>query len=475
MTHYLPVAVDLDGALTPTDTLDEGIVHAILRRPLTALSAVLHLYRGRAAFKHRIAQAWEYDFDTLPLRADLVAWLRRQHRNGRSVHLVTGADQSIADEVSRRLEFIDTARGSGGSVNLTGSNKQAYLRTTFPGGYVYVGNDSDDLEVWQDADGIVLAGAPKRVEREARALSKPIVASFPNAPSGIPLWCAVFRLHQCVKNLLVFAPLFLSGEYRDPAAITTVVAAFAALTLVASGSYILNDLADLSSDRTHRSKRLRPFASGRLGIRAGLAAASVAIGAGLALAASVAGELALVIGAYLCITAAYSGGLKKLPLFDTLLLAVLFTIRTAMGSIAIDVDISYWLTTFSMFFFLSLSLAKRHVEILAQGDAPFRGYRAADAPLTLGVGLSSGMASIVVLCLYLVEDAFPFDLYTAPQILWIVPFTLTVWLLRVWLHAQRGELDDDPVSFAVRDRISLLLGALVLVAFAASTVPLFAP
>lgn len=406
---------------------------------------------------------------------ELVAWLRRQRRNGRDVHLVTGADQSIADEAVRRLEFIDTARGSRGTVNLVGRNKQEYLRAAFPGGYVYAGNDADDLKVWKDADGIVLTGASRRVEREARALGKPIEASFPNAPAGIPLWCVAFRLHQCVKNLLVFAPLFLSGEYRDPAAIAVAVAAFVALTLVASGSYIFNDLADLSADRAHRSKRLRPFASGQLGIRAGLAAACAAIGAGLALAAWVAGQLALVFGAYLCITAAYSGALKRLPLVDTLILAVLFTIRIAMGSIAIGVDISYWLTTFSMFFFLSLSLAKRHVEILEQDGAPFRGYRAADAPLTLGAGLSGGMAAVVVLCLYLVEEAFRSGLYATPEILWIAPFTIAVWLLRIWLRAQRGELDDDPVSFAVRDRVSLCLGAAILVAFAAATVPLFAP
>ena len=475
MTQSLPLVVDLDGALTLADTLDEGVVGAVCRRPLSALTAVFVLAQGRAAFKRRIAQAAEYDFDTLPLRAELVAWLREQSRNGRGVHLVTGADQGIADEIARRLEFIDTARGSRGTVNLVGRNKQEYLRAAFPGGYVYAGNDSDDLDVWRDADGIVLAGAPRRVEREARALGKPVEASFPNAPAGIRLWCVAFRLHQCVKNLLVFAPLLLSGEYRDPAAIAAAFAAFAALTLVASGSYIFNDLADLAADRAHPGKRLRPFASGRLGIRAGLAAALAAIGAGLALAASVAGALAAVFGVYLCVTAAYSGGLKRLPLVDTSILAVLFTIRIAMGGIAVGVDISNWLMVFSMFFFLSLSLAKRHVEILAQGDAPFRGYRAADAPLTLGVGLSGGMAAIVVLCLYLVEEAFPSDLYAAPGILWAVPFTVAAWLLRVWLRAQRGELDDDPVSFAVRDRVSLCLGAAMLVAFAAATVPPFAP
>ncbi len=132
MTQPLPLVVDLDGALTLADTLDEGVVGAVCRRPLSALTAVFVPAQGRAAFKRRIAQAAACDFDTLPLRAEFVAWLREQSRNGRGVHLVTGADQGIADEIARRLEFIDTARGSRGTVNLVGRNKQEYLRGKRP-------------------------------------------------------------------------------------------------------------------------------------------------------------------------------------------------------------------------------------------------------------------------------------------------------------------------------------------------------
>ena len=133
------------------------------------------------------------------------------------------------------------------------------------------------------------------------------------------------------------------------------------------------------------------------------------------------------------------------------------------------------LLTFSMFFFLSLSFAKRHVEVAAKtaGDIKGRGYRAEDAPLTLVFGIGSGTAAILILVLYLVEDAFPSGLYATPEALWSAPMLIMLWIMRIWLLAHRGELDDDPVYFAVKDRISLWMGVALAAGFMLSILPIF--
>lgn len=472
MTRSLPLIVDLDGTLLRTDTLVESLACAIFTRPTSAAITCVRLYEGRPAFKRRLASGIELDTDSLPAREDLLEFLHEQKAAGRQIHLVTASDQAVADRVLAHFDVFDSATGTSDEVNLKGRNKQAYLRKRFPDGYVYAGDSAADLAVWRDADGIILAGASNGVARKAGRLGKSVERTFDNEPLTGKVWRKALRVHQWAKNFLVFAPLLLSGQYTDPAAILASLVAFMALGLVASGTYLLNDLSDLAADRRHRSKRFRPLASGALPVATGLLAAPVLILFGLAAAALMNLNLLTTLALYLAVTLSYSFGLKSKPIVDVLILAALFTLRLLIGTAALGVDISFWLMSFSMLFFLSLSLAKRHVEIAAAPAGEKlkgRGYVAEDAPFTLAVGLASGMAAIVILCLYVMEDATPVALYSEPQFLWSAPVLIGAWVLRIWLLAHRGELDDDPVAFAVRDRISLGLGAVLVAAFAAAS------
>ncbi len=268
--------------------------------------------------------------------------------------------------------------------------------------------------------------------------------------------------------------MILGAAYTDPAVILTVLAGMFALGLVASGTYILNDLSDLDADRAHPTKRNRPFASGTLSLSDGLVVGPVAILTGLiagfALSPVFAGSLLV----YLVMTLAYSWRLKRVALLDTMIIGGLFTLRIAMGGVLAGVTPSQWLLTFSMFFFFSLAPAKRHVELernrqQKKQTIAGRGYHASDAILTLGLGLASAAASIQVLVFYLVFEAMPAGIYTATGFLWAAPVMIPLWLLRVWLLAHRGALDDDPVTFAVKDRTSLALGGLLALAMAAAT------
>ena len=469
MTQSLPLVLDMDGTLLLSDTLVESLAERLFANPLQLLTALPTLAGGRAPFKARISAIARPDFAVLPARQDLAEYAQAAHEAGRSVYLVTAADQAVADQVAARFGFFDGAIGSDGCRNLKGAAKQAYLRQRFPDGYVYAGDSGADLKVWRDADGIVLAGASAATRRKAEALGTPIEARFDNTGGGLKPWIKALRLHQWAKNLLVFVPLILSGFYMQTGAVASALFAFFGMGLAASGTYLLNDLADLSSDRRHRSKHTRPFASGQASLALGLLAAPVLIAAGLALTA-LGGSLSagLALAAYLVVTLSYSFGLKRKAVLDVALLAALFTLRLLIGATAISAELSVWLFSFSMFFFFSLSLAKRHVEIAAAAPGEAirgRGYQADDAPLSLALGTSSAMAAIVILCLYLIEDAFPNGLYANPDWLMAAPVGIGLWTIRIWLLAHRGDLDDDPVSFAVRDRLSLGMGGLLAVAF----------
>ena len=278
------------------------------------------------------------------------------------------------------------------------------------------------------------------------------------------------RPHQWSKNVLIFVPLLVGHVYSDPKNILVDVKAFVLVCLLASATYLLNDIADLEADRLHHVKRLRPFAGGDLPVAFGLVAAPLLIAASLTAAYFLSPAFAASLTLYLVLTLAYSFGMKRLPLIDVFIISMLFVLRIVMGTAVIGLAYSPWLLTFSWAFFLSLALAKRHVEVVRAdradvGDVIGRGYRGADWPLTLSFGVGSGLISIVIMLLYLANDATPSGFYATPSWLYAVPACMMVWMMRLWLLSNRMELDDDPVIFALKDPASLVLGLGVAAAF----------
>ena len=257
----IPLVVDLDGTLTLTDTLYESFVKFLFRNPAAAVAGVLQLARGPAAVKRYIAERGRPDPATLPYRADLIEMIKAEKVRGRAVHLVTAADQSIADDVARHLGLFETAAGSDGLLNLKGPNKLAYLRKTFPGGFLYAGDGSADLPVFTGARGVVLCDVAASTAGRIAEAGIPVAATLRRPRNSAQAWLRAFRVHQWAKNLLLFVPLFVGHAFGDPKAIASSALGFALLCLLSSATYILNDLADLDADRAHASKRLRPFAS----------------------------------------------------------------------------------------------------------------------------------------------------------------------------------------------------------------------
>lgn len=278
------------------------------------------------------------------------------------------------------------------------------------------------------------------------------------------------RVRQWVKNLLVFLPTLLAYRFLDSEPMLHSAIAFFSFSFGASAVYVLNDLLDLEADRQHPEKRHRPFASGRLPLRAGYVLIPLLAGASLALAAQLPRAFTFTLITYFVVTSLYSYFLKQIALVDILVLASLYTLRIIAGSAATGIEVSEWLLAFSTFLFLSLATVKRYVELLRlrqrindpelEGETRVkrRGYFAGDLELIVQMGLTSGYMAVLVLALYISSDTVT-ELYARPAVLWFVCPLILYWISRVWLLAHRGILLEDPLSFAVNDRITWLIAA----------------
>ncbi|MBK1657397.1 UbiA family prenyltransferase [Paracraurococcus ruber] len=469
----LPLAVDLDGTLLTTDTLHEGLVAALLRDPASVPALLATLPKGRAAFKRRVSRAAPANAAVLPLRQDFVEWLEAQRADGRRLHLVTAADQSVADAVAAHLDIFDSATGSDGTRNLKGPEKAAWLRERFPAGFAYAGDSRADLDVFAEADEIVLVAPKPDVAAAARRIPDvEILAEFPRHASPIRDWIGAMRIHQWSKNALLFVPLILGHKLGDPSAILDCVLGLLLMGFTASGTYLLNDIADLPSDRLHRSKRNRAIAAGRIPPLQGLAGAIALILMGLLGGLVLSPAFALGLLAYVVTSLTYSAYLKRIPLVDTLTIGGLFTLRLALGVELAGVPYSPWLMAFAGFFFFSCALAKRHGELqearMPGAGLARRGYETEDWPLTLAFGAAAALAALQIMILYVANEAAPSRLYSHPAWLYVAPAALSAWLVRIWMLAHRRVLRDDPVVFALRDPWSWAIGAVIAAAIIAA-------
>lgn len=464
-----PLVVDIDGTLLRTDMLYESVVALLRRNPLMIFVLPFWLLAGgKAGLKRKLAERVDLDVDALPANDALVEWLQGQKAAGRTLALFSASDQRLVDKVAVRFGLFDRALGSDGATNRAGAGKLAAIREAYGDAASYAGDSRADLAVWPGCRGAVLVGPKTERLRAALPPGVGVEAVFPTPKPSLKTWGKALRLHQWAKNGLIFVAPLLAGVILHPASFTAAATAFVVFGLLASATYLLNDLLDLPDDRGHRSKRFRPLASGALPLLQGMAAVPLLFAAAAVGAAFLPGGFALTALLYLTVTLAYSLRVKREPILDVLVLAGLFSVRIMAGVVAVGAELTPWLLTFSMFFFFSLASIKRFTECRAMADegktsVAGRGYRAADAPWLMAMGAASGFCSTLVFFIYLVDDSSPMRHYANPQWLWAICVVLGYWLGRVWLLAGRGEMNDDPVLFAVKDKTSWFLGGLIVV------------
>lgn len=457
-----PIVVDLDGTLIHTDMLHESALWMLRDKPIDVLRMPGWLMSGKATLKRELAGRGGFNPASLPYNSHLLAWLAQQRTNGRCLILCTASDRAIAAPIAEHLGLFDEVMASDGSLNLSGSNKASALAQRFgDGGFDYVGNSHADLAVWARARRAIVVNASERILRKAGEYCE-VEHVFPRAKPGLRALARILRVHQWLKNLLLFIPLVAGHQFASIDPWLALVLAFVSFSLCASAVYIANDLLDLESDRLHPRKRARPFASGLVPAWVGVALAPLLLAASLALGAYVGGDFLPWLLFYFLVTCAYSWLLKRLVLVDCLTLAMLYTLRIVAGAAAAGIVLSFWLLAFSGFLFLSIAFVKRYAELQIQILADKqkvhgRGYLTPDAPLIQMLGITAGYAAVVVLSLYLNSDAV-LMLYRTPELVWGAVPVILFWVSWMWLQAHRGHMHDDPLVFAVTDRASLAAG-----------------
>jgi 4-hydroxybenzoate polyprenyltransferase/phosphoserine phosphatase len=453
--------------LVKSDTLIDSLLTLARIKPLELFRLVHLALTNKAALKQRAADLAPLDVTHLPYNRRLLTYLQQQHDDGREIYLTTGADEVIAARIAAHLGIFSGVLASDGITNLTGSSKlEAMRRFLASDQFDYIGNARPDLPLLQAAVEPMVANPNLPLQVALRALGVHVSRRFEDRSPRLQAVIGAIRVHQWAKNALMFVPMLLAHSLNRATILKTLLAFFC-FSLCASANYIVNDLLDIESDRRHPSKRNRPFASGNLPVAAGLAIALLFFGAALLGMRYLPRACAAWFVAYIVSTLAYSLWLKRIVLVDVLVLSGLYTLRMMAGAAATAIPVSAWLTAMSLFLFLSLAMVKRFSELQnlrAGGLTPRngRGYKLVDIDQLRSFGTSSAYASVVIFALY-INGREVISLYHFPQRLWLIAPLLILWLSRVWLLASRGELDEDPVIFALTDRMSLLIGAAVFV------------
>lgn len=467
----VPLCVDLDGTLIRSDLLIESALALLSRNPLLLFPMLGWLLRGKAHLKREIARRVELDATHLPYNADVLAWVREQQAV-RPVVLCTASDDALAKLVADHVGGFDAVLASDGQRNLSGSQKaQALIELYGEGGFDYVGNAKVDLKVWKHARAAITVEAGSSLTKAAARVTK-VDRQFTLPGASLRHWLKALRVHQWVKNALVFLPLLAAHRLFEVDSVLATLLAFTCFSLCASSVYITNDLLDLAADRQHHRKRNRPFAAGHLPLLAGPVAAVVLLVVSFGLAAFLHEIFVAVLAGYYLLTSAYSLRFKRIVMLDVVVLATLYTSRIVAGTAAIHSKPSFWLLAFSMFIFLSLAMVKRYIELLSAQkagkiNASGRGYDVGDIPLIQSLGAASGYLSVLVLALY-IDSPDSRALYHHPHYLWLLCPLLLYWISRTWAIAHRGIMHDDPVVFAVTDKLSrvLLMVAAAVILFA---------
>ncbi|TDY25421.1 4-hydroxybenzoate polyprenyltransferase [Paraburkholderia sp. BL6665CI2N2] len=467
----IPIVVNLDGTLLHSDVLVE-CGFAFFRSAPHRLYQPFNWFAigGKSALKSRLEENANLDVTVLPYDKQVIDWLSGQRAAGRTLALATTSHEHVAARIAEHLGIFDKVFANSEQLSRSAYVKRDTLVAEYgEKGFDYVGNSHDDISVWQAADRAYVVNPLMGVERAARKHGN-VERVFENRSPPLKVCAKSLRLHQWLKNLLIFVPLLAGHHIASLPLVALALVAFLVFGMCASSVYLLNDLLDLEDDRHHPVKCRRPLASGAMPLLLGVLLFPALLAVSFAVAwVFLPWRFCVVMLAYYVLTLAYSLALKRQVIVDVVVLAALYTTRIIAGVTAIGVHLTFWLLAFSMFIFLSLALVKRYAELYAmqkdgRANVRGRGYLASDLPLLSSLGAASGFVAVLVLALY-IQDHDTTILYRHPQVIWLSCPLLLYWISRIWIITHRGNMRDDPIVFAARDLTSLVVIALCGVVF----------
>lgn len=461
--------LDLDGTLIRNDLTYELFVLCARWNPLFLFLVAFTAITNRSKAKRLLSKRFSPHIDpqALPYEPDVLKLAQTFRQRGHAVELVSGSDEQLVGAIARHTD-IEFYKGSSLDTNLTASRKAQFLVERHGANFLYVGNSKSDSSVWLAGRGGYAVNAPTRSYRltdknGSRIGVKELVAQR----SEIGPLLKSLRLHQWTKNLLILVVPAIQIVNLDQLDWLKLLSAFLCFSMLASATYILNDLFDIPDDRRHPTKKHRPLASGLLSIPTAIGFVAVILPVSLYASFLIDWIFGWVLVSYLFVTVLYSLRLKRLAIIDVFTLASLFSLRVIAGAYVVGYPPSAWLLTFVGCFFLSLAIGKRFIEILALGDnsdVPGRGYRAGDEISLLASGSAIGMMAVLAMLIYGLSA--PITVFNSEMVVLAGCALLVAWMLRFWLLAGRREISEDPVIYAIRDKTSILLLSAIFIVFA---------
>lgn len=457
----IPIVVDLDGTLINTDLLFESFFRLIKINPLYVFTSFLWSIQGKSTLKRKIAERVEIDVSHLPYNTELLNYLISQ-KGKRKLVLASASNIKFVSKIAKHLGIFDHYLASDNNLNLSGDNKAKKLKKLLGNNdYIYAGNSYVDLSIWNQCKKAITVNLPAHLLKKLICNSINVYLEFNVKKATALTWIKCLRIHQWFKNLLIFIPLVLTQQYLVPIQVLESFLAFFVFGLCASSAYLLNDLLDIQDDRLHATKKNRPIPSGTVSLATSfLLIPTLLIISFYISIIFLSLEFNMILLLYYFLTLAYTFKFKKIVLVDVQVLSLLYTLRVLAGTAALNEVYSFWLTTFSIFMFLSLALVKRYTELvkteLLKTEITGRGYKSSDKHFLLSLGVSSGFLSVLVLALFINSSGI-FEGYSSPYFLWFIIPILVYWISRIWIISSRGQMHDDPIVFAIQDKVSISL------------------
>lgn len=458
MNPNSPLFIDLDGTLIKTDLLFELFFKFIKISPVNVLYVVVWLFKGKSYLKYMLSKSVSIDVETLPYNNIIIGFIKKEKLSGRKIYLATASYKDVATSIANHLSLFDGVIASDANTNMKGENKLKRC-LSISSSFAYAGNDLVDFKIFKHTEESYLVN-PSLFAR-IKAFFHPVTYTFDDDLNSYNILFRALRVHQWLKNTLIFVPIFVSAQYFDRLAWVDSIIGFLLFSILASATYLLNDIFDLESDRKHPRKKFRPIPSGALQIPHALLIVF------LCLTVVIVGALEftnpafqITILAYLLLTLLYTFVLKNYVIADVISLASLFTIRIIAGAMVINIQLSFWLLAFSMFTFFSLALVKRCAELKLMSienkrKATGRDYNVDDYSLMQSFGVTSSFISLLLVAFY-VQVAMESEDYSYPILLWAILPAFAYWFCRMWLKTNRGEMHDDPIVFSIKNRGSLV-------------------
>ena len=467
------MVVDLDQSLLKIDLFKEILARSLINNPRVFFKTILLAIYNKAKAKTFIAKNTKIKWETLPYNNRVINIITNYRAKGYHILLATGAPKVYAQPIAEHLGLFDDIIATDENKNNVGVEKLEAIKNIIGDDFIYLADAKKDLPIWLHCKKAILVGKKngvlkkKLINNDVKMMDEIYMQK-----SFITIIAKQLRIHQWVKNILVFVPALAGHLLFENGIFIATLTAFCSFCLIASSFYIINDIHDINSDRIHPKNKARPIASGKISVSLALFISLIILIIGAILALRLGLLFSITILTYCILNIIYTYYVKQIIILDLIILMMFYIIRLLAGYVVIQSPLSIWLLSFSVFLFFSLGLLKRYVEIILLRENNVesvigRGYSIDDNNILMSIGVCSGLVASLVLLLYIGSDNIAV-LYNRPIILiFLVPIYM-YWVSWTWFMAIRKKIKLDPVTFTIKNKSTyfLLLCCLIIIVLA---------